>query len=139
MSIFSSAMDDVCAGGICGYAEESFVMQNVALNPVINVMAQVGAVYGGCSVSEVEDNYAIDKMLINSQHISAGEGNCKIKSEKSLCDVNFYFKPLVQNGLLGWGNSTSGEDIWTASGSKYPFPVLTNVKRQDTLKKPTYK
>lgn len=138
-SIFSAAAGDVCVGGICGYAEESFVMQNVALNPAINAKAQVGAVYGGYSMSEVEDNYSIDKMLINNQHISAGEGNCKIKSEKSLCDVNFYFKPLTQGGLLGWGNSLSGEDIWTWAEGKYPFPVLTNVKRQDALKKPVYK
>ena len=114
-------------------------MQNVALNPAINAKAQVGAVYGGYSMSEVEDNYSIDKMLINNQHISAGAGNCKIKSEKSLCDVNFYFKPLTQGGLLGWGNSLSGEDIWTWAEGKYPFPVLTNVKRQDALKKPVYK
>ena len=87
----------------------------------------------------MEDNYSIDKMLINSQRITAGEGNCKIKSEKTLSDTNFYFKPISQGGLLGWGNSENGEDVWTASDTRYPFPVLVNVKKQDALKKPVYR
>lgn len=138
-NLFSLGIEDVYTGGICGFAEESFIMQNVALNPVINARVNVGAVFGGYTISEVEDNYSIDKMLINSQHIESREGNCKIKSEKTLKSLNFFFKPVAQGGLLGWGNVLHGEEIWTSPGNKYPYPVLFGVKMQDGIKIPTYK
>ena len=138
-NIFSSGSDGVYTGGICGYAEDSFVMQNAALNPVINGAPKTGAVYGGYSLSEVEDNYSIDKMTINSERIKPAEGNCNIKSSQTFQDTDFFFKPISQGGLLGWGNTLSGEDIWTVSAVKYPYPVLSGVKRQDAVKMPVYR
>lgn len=138
-SIFSLGVNSVYTGGICGFADESFIMQNVALNPAINAKANIGAVYGGHKLSEVEDNYSIDRMLINSHYIQNGEGNCKIKPLLALQSGDFFFKPISRGGTLGWGNKDMGEDIWTLSATKYPYPVLTNVKRQDAAKVPTYK
>lgn len=138
-NIFSSGAESVYTGGICGYVEESFVMQNVALNSVINGGRKTGAVYGGYSLSEVEDNYSIDKMTVNSEPIKPIEGNCNIKSAQALQDTGFYFKPLSIGGLLGWGNTQNGEDIWTTSTTRYPYPVLTGVKRQDSVKIPVYR
>ncbi|MBE7015387.1 MAG: hypothetical protein E7417_00995 [Ruminococcaceae bacterium] len=138
-NIFSSGSESVYTGGICGYSEESFVMQNVALNPIINGTQKTGAVYGGHSLSELGDNYSIDKMLINSEKIKSKDENCIIKSGQVMQDISFFFKPLSQGGLLGWANTQNSDDVWTAANTKYPYPVLTGVKRQDTVKAPAYR
>lgn len=122
----------ITTGGICGYSENGFVMQNVALNPAVNG-SSAGAVVGSDQGSEVSDNYSCEKLLLNSERVTSGRKNGIVKSLTTLKGSDFYFKPLSSGGLLGW-------DIegWTTVKG-YSFPVLCDVPNQDTLKMPVYR
>lgn len=125
---------DVISGGICGFAENGFVMQSVALNPVINAGAAVGAFAGKTELCALADNYYSEKMLINGKrNINNGE-KALAKSMNVLKNIDFYTKPIASGGALGWE-----ADVWQASGGSYAFPVLSNVTGQERLRMPSYK
>lgn len=113
------------SGGICGYAENAFIMQNVSLCTQISG-ASAGAVAGRAELCEVSDNYCCDRMKINSHTVTDGENNGILRTLTALKDMNFYFKPIENGGLLGWSNKIYGGSVWT-SVRGYAFPVLTGV------------
>lgn len=130
---------DIYAGGICGYSEHGFIMQNVALNPAINGGINIGAIYGKSEMSGITDNYSCEKTLINSQHIVSHEKNGVIKSLDVLKNTDFYCKPIASGGLLGWPSAETGDDVWKNSGTGYIFPTLSDVKTFGVLASPTYR
>lgn len=125
------------AGGICGYAENGFVMQNVSLCTRIDG-ARAGAITAAAEQTEISDNYACDKIKINSLKVTESTNNGKLRSLLMLKDFHFYCKPLEEGGLLGWnGEAESG--TWTAAHKKtYAFPTFTQAPGQDTFVTPTY-
>lgn len=129
--------ENIITGGICGFAENGFIMQNVALNPAINGGAKVGAIYGQIQMCGVSDNYSCDRMLINSQHLVSKENNGIIKSLNILKNTDFFFKPISTGGLLGW--PIDSDNVWEKSKTSYAFPVLTGVETQGLILMPTYK
>lgn len=131
--------DNIFSGGICGYSENGFIMQNVALNPAINGGENVGAIYGKITMSGVSDNYACERMLINSKYPDNRDSNGVLKSLNILKKNDFYFEPIASGGLLGWPATNYNENVWQESGSMYPFPVLSGVDTQGLLSMPTYK
>ncbi|MBR5809043.1 MAG: S-layer homology domain-containing protein [Clostridia bacterium] len=135
-SIFTG--EKTLTGGICGYSESGFVMQNVALNPAINGGKSVGAIFGGSDASEISDNYSCERTLINSQLIASSEKNGTVKNIDTLRKTDFFLKPLVEGGALGWPNADMGDDVWQKANASYPFPVLSGVKAQ-TVSAPVYK
>ncbi|MDD6734987.1 MAG: hypothetical protein PUE13_01590, partial [Clostridiales bacterium] len=128
------------AGGICAFAENAFIMQNVSLCPQINGSGISGAVVGTAEVSEVSDNYSCDRMRINSKKITEEENSGKLRSLASLKDFGFYYKPLADGGLLGWSSDRYGGDTWSSisQGSGYAFPTLIGVAGQNTFVMPKY-
>ncbi len=130
--------ENILTGGICGFAEGGFIMQNVALNPVINGGKNIGTIFGGADASEIMDNYSCERTLINSQLIASGEKNGTIKNIETLQKTDFFLKPLSEGGDLGWPSYDQGDDVWQKGDTSYPFPVLSNVKAQ-TAKAPIYK
>ncbi|MBQ5313388.1 MAG: hypothetical protein J6K30_04990, partial [Oscillospiraceae bacterium] len=129
--------DNIFAGGICGYAENGFIMQNVALNPAINGGDNVGAVFGKTQTCGVSDNYSCERMLINSQHIVSHDKNGIIKSLDVLKNSEFFFKPVSSGGLLGWPSNE--ENVWQDGQLYYAFPTLTGVDTHGLISMPTYK
>lgn len=121
-------------GGICGYSENGFIMQNVALNPVINGGINTGAIFGNSQTSGIADNFSCNKTLINSQHIINSEKNGTIKNVEILKNTEFFCKPLSDGGVLGW----PGTDVWIESDTDYPLPVLSGVNSYGLIT-PTYK
>ncbi|MBO5059841.1 MAG: S-layer homology domain-containing protein [Clostridia bacterium] len=131
---------ELAVGGICGYAENGFVMQNVSLNSAINGLGSIGAIVGEYELSEVSDNYSCDKTLINSKYILSSVNNGTVKSLSVLKNTDFYYKPISEGGLLGWGSDKYGEEIWTQNSIRgYSFPRLCGVREQEVLKMPVYK
>lgn len=135
-SVLSS--DNILTGGICGFAENGFVMQNLSLNPAINGGKNTGAVFGGKEASEITDNYSCDRTLINNSRLSNSEKNGTAKTLETLKNIDFFLKPISGGGILGWSSIDTGDDVWQKSDTSYPFPVLSNVKGQ-SVKTPTYK
>ncbi len=133
------SVGDIITGGICGLVENGFVMQNVALNPAINAEEKAGAVVGGMAESEVSDNFACDKLLLNGTHIAGSDKNGIIKSFRQLQNMDFYFRPVANGGSLGWGNEKNGEDVWKEPDGSYKFPVLSGVDGQESIEMPIYK
>ena len=129
---------NITTGGICGYSENGFIMQNVSLNPAINGGINTGAIYGNADMSGISDNYSCNKTLINSQHIASGDKNGIIKNIDLLKNVDFFCKPLSSGGLLGWPSLDYGSDVWQKSDTSYAFPVLCGVKANG-LATPSYK
>lgn len=130
--------ENILTGGICGYSESGFIMQNVALSPAINGGKNIGAIYGSADASQILDNYSCERTLINSKPIASGEKNGTAKNLQSLKNTDFFLKPLADGGSLGWPSTDFGDDVWQKDDSSYPFPVLSNVKAQAT-KTPTYR
>lgn len=129
----------IITGGICGFSENGFIMQNVALNPAINGGENTGAIYGKSHMSGISDNYACDRILINSQHIVNRENNGIIKSLDTLKNTDFYFKPISLGGLLGWPCDIYGDDVWQNSLQSYAFPTLSGVDTRGLIAMPKYK
>lgn len=130
--------DGIITGGICGFSENGFIMQNVSLNPAINGGKNIGAIYGGSESSEITDNYSCDRTLINSLHISNNEKNGVFKTLATLKNIDFFLKPISSGGVLGWPSLDTGDGVWEKADTSYPFPVLSDVKSQAT-KTPVYK
>ncbi len=120
-------------GGICGYSETSFVMQNVSLNPSLNGNGNIGAVVGGSEMSEISDNYCVQDMLINSSKVLLVDNTYKVKSIQNFKKIDFYLKPISDGGFLGWD-----ETAWKKI-SGYDLPTLTNVSNMNNLIMPKYK
>ncbi|MBQ7985984.1 MAG: S-layer homology domain-containing protein [Clostridia bacterium] len=135
-NIFSG--ENVIVGGICGFSEIGFIMQNVALNPAINGGKNIGAVFGGSDISEIMDNYSCERTRINSQLIASSEKNGTVKNIETLKNIDFFLTPLSEDGVLGWPSIDLGDDVWQKGEGSYPFPVLSGVKSQAT-KTPIYK
>ncbi len=135
------AASGFATGGICGYSEYGFIMQNVSLNPAINGGKSTAAIVGGYEMSEVSDNYSCESTVINSSHVVAGEGNGTVKSLNSLKNPDFYFRSIADGGLLGWPCDRYGEDVWAYDGisARYSFPQLLGVDGQESFKTPAYK
>lgn len=130
---------DVSTGGICGYSENGFLMQNVSLNPAINGGKNTGAIYGDMRMSGIYDNVSCDRTLINSQRIINNQKNGTIKNLEALKNTEFFFKPISSGGILGWPSISYGEDVWTDGNSNYSFPVLSGIKTLGLLAMPVYK
>ena len=131
--------NNISTGGICGYSENGFIMQNVALNPAINGGKNIGAIFGDASLSGIFDNFSCDRTLINSQHIISNQKNGTIKSFDALKNTEFFFKPVSSGGLLSWPNATLGDDVWEESDTGYSFPVLSGINTLGLLSMPAYK
>lgn len=129
-----TASAEMSAGGICGFAENAFIMQNVALNPAINGGENVGTIVGAKELCAVSDNYSCEKTLVNSKHAADSEKNAVVKTLTSLKNSDFFFRPISEGGFLGWET-----DVWSRNASGYLFPTLLGVKGQDTLRMPSYK
>lgn len=130
--------ESILTGGICGFAEYGFIMQNVSLNPAINGGKNIGAVFGSADASEIADNYSCDRTLINSQVVASDDKNGTIKNIETLKKTGFFLTPLSEGGVLGWSGIEPGNDVWQKSDTSYPFPVLSNVKGQ-IIETPIYK
>lgn len=130
--------ENILTGGICGFSENGFIMQNVALNPAINGGKNVGAIFGGAESSEITDNYSCERTLINSQFIGSSEKNGTANRLENLKKIDFYLKPLSEGGSLGWPSAAIGDNVWQKGPVSYPFPVLSNVNAKVT-KAPAYK
>ena len=128
----------IFAGGICGYVENGFVMQNVALNPAINGGENIGAIYGKEEMSGITDNFSCQRTLINSQHITDSVRNGIIKNPDVFKNSDFFYKPIASGGLIGWPNTYHGENVWENSNSNYPFPVLSGVDSMGLITTPRY-
>ena len=124
--------DDASAGGICAYAEGSFIMQNVALNPVISARKTANAIVGEYKNTDVSDNYSCQSMQISTKSVQYGEKNGTPKTANELLKADFYLKQLSENGLLGWD-----EDAWTEKRG-YALPVLTDTPLMEGTKAPVY-
>ena len=131
--------NNISTGGICGYSENGFIMQNVALNPAINGGKNIGAIFGDANLSGIFDNFSCDRTLINSQHIISNQKNGTIKSFDALKNTEFFFKPVSSGGLLSWPNATLGDDVWEESDTGYSFPVLSGINTLGLLSMPAYK
>ena len=121
------------AGGVCGLAQDSFIMQNVSLNPSVSSRNGTGAVAGISEESDISDNYSCSKTYLDGKHITDGEKNGSIKPFGDISAYAFYLSPLSEGGLLGWDKGA-----WTRM-TGYTLPVLTKVKGMDRLKMPVYK
>ena len=125
--------DNALAGGICAYAEDSFITQNVALNPLISAKKTANAIVGEYKNSDVGDNYSCQSMTKTTKSAQYGNKNGIVKTERELLRAEFYLKQLSENGLLGWD-----EDAWTEKRG-YALPVLTDTPLMENTKTPTYK
>jgi len=130
--------ESLLTGGICGYSEGGFIMQNVALNPTIKGGKNTGAIYGSADASEITDNFSCDRTLINSKLLSSSDKNGTSKSIDALKNIDFFLKPLADGEALGWPSYYQDDDVWKKGDAFYPFPILSNVKYQAT-KTPMYK
>lgn len=133
-NVIAAGGKNIYAGGICAYAEDSFVMQNVSLNPAINSTGFAGAVTAYCKSAEISDNFSCEKTLINSKRIFDSEYNGTVRTMQTLKNPEFYFRPVVSGGALGWDN----ESVWIKS-NKYGFPILQNVNGQENIRQIFYK
>ncbi len=126
--------ESAAAGGICAGAKNSYITQNVALNPEISAKKSAWAIAAEYSDCDVCDNYSCLRMIINLRQIEAVAKNGTVKTAGELIDTDFYLKPLSEGGLLGWD-----EPAWTGSGTKYPLPILSDTPLMDRLTEPIYK
>ena len=120
------------SGGICAVADGSFIVQNVALNQLVSA-GKAAAIVGEYESCDVTDNYSNQSMRKNSRTAQSPDKNGTVKSEKEILTVEFYLKPLSENGLLGWD-----ETAWTEREG-YFLPVLTDTPLMENVKNPTYK
>lgn len=121
--------ENAVAGGICAIAEDSYITQNVCMIPEISAKKSAWAITAEHSGCDVSDNYSCQRMLINMRPIEEMAKNGTVKTASELQNTDFYLKPLSQGGLLGWD-----EPAWTASGTKYSLPVLTDTPLMDRPK-----
>lgn len=133
-NIIAAGGKSVYAGGICAYAEDSFVMQNVSLNPAINSAGFAGAVTAYYKSSEISDNFSCEKTLINSKRFFDSEYNGTVRSVQTLRNSDFYFRSVASGGALGWDN----ENVWIMTDRR-DFPILRNVDGQDGIRQTIYK
>ena len=111
--------DSIYAGGICGYSDNSYVMGSVAINPEVQTNGKYDSISGYINGGYSDNNYYYD---------GTDESLAKMKN------TEFFFKPVSQNGVLGWSSLKYGGDVWTKSqNSNYPFPVLDGVKNQENF------
>ena len=125
--------DNGLAGGICAYAIDSFITQNVALNPVIFAKKTANAIIGDYKNCDVADNYSCQSMQKGTKSAEYGGKNGTVKSAAELLKEDFYLKQLSEGGLLGWD-----KDAWTEKRG-YALPVLTDTPLMENTKSPIYK
>lgn len=128
------AASQVAAGGICGFAENGFIMQNVALNPAINGGVSIGSIVGDADLCAIYDNYYSEKLLINGTHLQGSNISGTAKTLAALRSMDFYTRPLVSGGQLGWD-----ADTWKPGTGGYAFPHLSGVFGMERLTMPKYK
>ena len=126
--------EEAVAGGICAVAEASYITQNVALNPELAAKKSAGAIAAEYSSCDISDNYSCQRIRINLRQIEESERNGIVKTAGELQNTEFYLKPLSQDGLIGWD-----EPAWTASGTDYSLPILTDTPLMDRAKTPVFK
>jgi len=132
-TLISISTNENSLGGICGQAEDSFIMQNVSLNPTLNGSGNVYSVVGHSESCEVSDNFSLQNTKINFKNAFNSENNGTVKSLTTYKNINFFINPLSNGGALGWD-----EDAWKRI-SGYDFPVLTNTPETENLIMPIYK
>lgn len=134
------SLGKVKSGGICGYGEGSFVMQNVTLSPEIKSEGTSGAVIGDYQMCEVSDNFSTASTLVNGKKVITSDKNGEAKAAKAITNTEFFFKPIAQGGRLGWPSEKYGDAVWTNKKTTgYSLPVLYNVDGTEYFTMPTYK
>lgn len=104
------------AGGICGFSEEGFILDNVSLNKFINTNGYADKVCNKQSeIVLCSNNYILDNIKIQGEEINPESGE-KI-SEKEAENKEFYFMPIAEGGKLGW---LDGEVWYMDDTLKYP-------------------
>ncbi len=132
-------LGDVRNGGICGYGEASFVMQNVAMMPEIKSEGATGAVIGEYEMCEVSDNFSAASTLVNGKRVVASDKNGETKLVKAF-ETEFFFKPVVQGGKLGWPSEKYDDAVWSnGKATGYNLPVLCEVRGMEYFTMPKYK
>lgn len=126
--------ENAVSGGICAKANGSFIMQNVTLSPVILGKKSSGAIAAEYSECDITDNYTCIRTLVNYRNVLSSEKNGEIKSVDELLDVEFYIKPLSENGSLGWEDT-----VWEIPEAPYSLPVLTDMPILESLSNPVFK
>ena len=123
---------DTVVGGICAAAQESFITQNVALNPSVSARRAANAIIGEYESCEIYDNYSCQSMRKSANSVHSGEKNGTAKPKTELLTTDFYLKPLSENGFLGWD-----KDAW-AETDGYGLPVLTDTPLAEQCREPIY-
>ena len=94
-------------------------MGSVAINPKVETNGKYAPIGGYINGGYADNNYYYD---------GTGESLAKLKN------TEFFFKPVSQNGGLGWSSVEYGGDVWTKSQNRnYLFPVLEGVKNQQNF------
>lgn len=117
-------------GGICAFNENGFVSDNAAINPRT---VSAGEYYKiGFSPDEyLNNNYAY------SEEKETDPKNGTGVTLKTLSSSDFFFLPVYKGGKLGWSHTLVEENaVWTNSGTAYKFPVLKDVKNQNSFTNP---
>lgn len=133
---------DCYAGGIVGINEDGFIVDSVAINPSIRTTGAASRVCSLSSGGNLSNNYGLKNMLINYEELQSTD-DCTSVTLNEIRDINFFFLPVHENGILGWSSTKYDEKsgVWsryTASNIFYPFPLLNEVKYQDTFNSPSY-
>lgn len=134
------SMGNIKTGGICGYSEMAFLMQNVALNPEVKSKGELGGIVGEYEMSEVSDNFTVNNMILNGKKVTTSVKNGEVEDIKLLKDLGFYYKSVSDGGRLGWSASKDADGVWSLQKrAGYDFPTLINVTGVENFFMPTYK
>lgn len=125
--IFNDALG--YTAGICGFSEEGFISDSVALNKSIETNGYADEI---CNIQtemvSCVNNYMRSDMEIYGEenNLSSGGIGVDINEVKT---PEFFFLPVAEGGKLGWIK----EDVWYIS-SNYFYPLLYGVKQQEIFK-----
>lgn len=128
----SGIFDDTLGytAGICGFSEEGFISDNVALNAVIKTNGYADKL---CNMQSENvtciNNHARNDMDIDGENIAFDSGTEMIDIDE-LKKSDFFFRPISDGGKLGWNN----EDVWYIDRN-YSYPLLYGVKNQNIFKR----
>lgn len=131
------------AGGICGINESGFISANAAINPSVTSLGSVARICCMSAPDLLSNNFGYEAMRLNDKTVKTSVLNGLSVAYHDLKNLDFFFLPLDQGGTLGWSSTKyqGADGIWMGYpqiNSLYPFPLLNNVKYQDTFTVPKY-
>ncbi len=123
---------DVYAGGITGYSLNGNISGTVVLNPFIITNGNFGMIAAMSEGGYVDNNYYLSEIYTNTAAAERSVTGNEIDLDTAK-NIDFYFTPIAEGGLLGWAN-TQYDDVWTAPSNRYyQYPVLSGVKNQNVF------